>query len=248
MSEPVTTMTSSSIAVSKTASQAEAENIFRNIAEIDENILTQEAFVKWFVGYQNKQAAPATAASTNKRPASELTAEAPVAAFTSAKKAKSNTGLAVPAGALQQVPAAQTKTLVKGFVTDLKKSIKTKKFYNYGSTEECTAECVMSPEVFNSIFGLVGTVPPETKVSSVVTTKQLSVTDLACVFGEQLVGLTAQTYSRPRSFQKQFKTGSADLVVSSASLYYSKNTMACKVKFMVSSESNGSSEVYFGWM
>ena len=61
-----------------------------------------------------------------------------------AKKAKKTTETAeivVP----EKLSAAKKGALLKSIVTSLKNSIKSKKFYDHGTTEECSAECVMSP-------------------------------------------------------------------------------------------------------
>ena len=60
-----------------------------------------------------------------------------------AKKAKktTETETALPG----KLSGASKDELLKSIITALKNSIKNKKFYDHGTTEECSAECMMSP-------------------------------------------------------------------------------------------------------
>ena len=61
-----------------------------------------------------------------------------------AKKTTETTEIVVP----EKLSAAKKGAFLKSIVTSLKNSIKSKKFYDHGTTEECSAECVMSPGLF----------------------------------------------------------------------------------------------------
>ena len=87
-------------------------------------------------------------------------------------------------------------------------------------------------------FALAGT----PKKSSVLTTKVLSQADVEKVFGAAITGLQVSTFSRPRSFQKQYKTGSFPARVSRATVVYSSNTQTCKVKAAVTTSGDGSDD------
>ena len=76
-----------------------------------------------------------------------------------AKKAKKTTEttateIDVPA----KLSSAKKSALLKSIVTSLQSSIKSKKFYDHDTTEECSAECVMSPGSFATIIQFIITI------------------------------------------------------------------------------------------
>jgi hypothetical protein len=230
-------------------------------------LISFEKFSAWYIPYftavGSKRSAEAgddstgvatTAAKKPKQPskkaatANSSSSTDPVAAGPSA--ASASTGVATTS-----LPAARRNALLKAIVTSLKSAIKSKKWYsNDGDLEECTGETVMMEEEFKSIFSSVGNLLAEVgkdgqeKKSSVVTNKTLRKDDLTSIFGTQLDGISVSTYNKPRNFQKQYKTGKANLVVSSAHLNYSKNTQTCKIKFSLhcSGSYGGLMDVIYG--
>jgi hypothetical protein len=148
------------------------------------------------------------------------------------KKAKGTLG-ETSLGAKATLTASKRNAFLKSIMTSTKKSIKEKKFYDYGSSNEVNGETVMSPAEFEAVFGAVGTVPSDTKPSKVVTMKELSADDIRVVFGSLAEGITSMTYNKPMqgTFAKQFKMGSVNVSLSGGTLQYSTNTQTCKIKF-----------------
>jgi hypothetical protein len=210
--------------------------IFDSIAV--DGAITYDAFAAWFEPY-NK-------AASLKRPNPPAHTGIDAAAGPSAKKAKSTapsaaaSAVGLPPPAPSRAPAAvskpakgKTTALLKGIIAKAKTVIKTKKFYNFGSTNEVAGETVMSHAEFDAIFGAVGTVPADVKTSDVVTVKYLSENDIKTVFGSLAEGITSMSYNKPRPgrFEKQKKTGSVGVTFQSGMLHYSSNTQNCKIKF-----------------
>ena len=166
-----------------------------------------------------------------------------------AKKAAKDVVVAVPTSSSSSgsgsVPMAKKTALLKALVHGLKASIKSKKWYAHGGMDECAGESPMSPEEFKCMFGALGTAivsvnkDGEKKKSSVVTNKSLSEVEVKALFGKLIEGLSTETFNKPQSFSKQFKTGKADLSVSGASLTYSSNTQTLKMKFVVRNQGSG---------
>jgi hypothetical protein len=191
--------------------------------------VTLEKFTKWYCKDYKEQLEKGRREVESENFAKRMRMTAP-AAPASAAKAVAAAPKMTPAKEKKMIESRK-QVVLKGLVTSLKTGIKSKKFYAYGSSEVVPAEVAASPEDFQLIFGSVGTVPSDAKPSKVVTVKNLSGEDIESVFGTMLNNLSTQTYSSPRNFQKQYKTGSAKLTVCSASLHYSTNTATLKVKF-----------------
>ena len=130
-------------------------------------------------------------------------------------------------------------------MASLKTNLKTKKFYNYGTTEECNGETVLSPSEFAIIFQNIGApdIPLDKtgapKKSKVITYLKCTAEENTTVFGKLLENITVDTYNRPYNFQKQFKTGKAEVDVRGSTLQYSSNTQTLKMKFTCKSKGMG---------
>ena len=207
-----------------------------------------DSFQTWFISYTNVKG------KIGKKRSIDGTLEN---STSSNKKPKNRASIApkttvdLTAGPSQAVKArkitsSRKTALLKCVISGLKTSIKTKKFYQYGSNEECS-EVVLNESEFLELFGSIGSIPATAKVSNVVTIKSLTSEEVATLFGTLITGMKTPTFSEPRSFQKQQKTGSAVVSVRNASLHYSKNTSMCKIKFMVSSGLSAGAAGDFHW-
>eukprot|EP00656_Telonema_subtile_P046303 TRINITY_DN52690_c0_g1_i1.p1 TRINITY_DN52690_c0_g1~~TRINITY_DN52690_c0_g1_i1.p1 ORF type:complete len:132 (+),score=42.91 TRINITY_DN52690_c0_g1_i1:39-434(+) len=65
----------------------------------------------------------------------------------------------------------------------------------------------------------------------VLTTFNLDKAQVEAAFGDLIKTLKVQTWSRPRSFQKSWKTGSTEISINSAEGKYSKGTSVLTLKF-----------------
>ena len=201
--------------------ESEAKKAFLSIS--DENgLVTLEKFTEWYKTFTK---------SLNTKAPKVSSADAP-------QETKLTTG--------------KRASLLRSLVSGLKSSLKKKKFYSSSfSGEEVTGEAVISEPDFKMIFDLYGTAvqvlnPDGTeKKSSVVSSKRLEKTDIDSIFGSLVQGITVPTFSYPRNFCKQYKTGKASIIVVSAIVNYSKNTQNCKIKFSVTTSSGSSSEGIF---
>jgi len=210
----------------------DAQKVFDSLK--DENgVVNGAAFVTWYVS---------AGIGSKKRTADGLSSSSSSSSSSSGAPAAKKAALG-DAGVLTE---AKKKALLKGLVASLKTAIKAKKFYNHGGSEECTVDAVMAPSEFHAMFGALGNVLAKVdkegkvkKESAVVTNKHLSEGDVAGLFGTLLGELKVNTFSKPRSFEKQVKTGSEVLTVGDASLTYSNNTQTLKMKIKVSNEGTG---------
>ena len=116
-------------------------------------------------------------------------------------------------------------------------TMKSKKFYESGSTCGCLAEFIMTQGEFQQIFGNIGEVDETKKKSTVVTNLKLTAAQMKIVFGNTLDDIKTQTYSEPRFMRKQYKTGSQNVSIGWTQLSYSKNTNKCKLRISVSTKS-----------
>ena len=196
----------------------EGETIYNKLLAEGNNNITREHFINWFVSYKQKMKNEAAA---SKR-ASGATISQPALKLTASKR----------------------KAILKAVKSTLRKGITAKKFYNYGSSNTCNAQALMSPFEFQEIFGAVGG-DAGSSSSSVVTKKWLKKEDVENIFGALFEGMKTKTFNRPRMMRKQYSTGSQPVTVHSGELTYSKNTNNCKFKFQVSNQ--GSDDGYGGY-
>ena len=212
-----------------------ARQIYDSLVD-EQGKISYEVFKNWFDNYQP---------NSKKRTIMELMSPNEVRVATPAVN-KPKAAKVTPSQTISTISLtnAKRKALLKSFIAGLKKSIKEKKFYVGGSREECASEVVMSPSEFEEIFGSHGTVPAETKPSNVVVIKNLHENEVKEIFGDLLEGITTQTFSQPRAFSKQYKTGSVPCTIGKANLHFSKNTSNCKIKFVVHAE--GDEDSYSG--
>lgn len=192
--------------------------------------ISYEKFSVWFNSYSKKRKSSVQEDGSSNRKVKKTTVNV-----------GSNITTLVAPSISSSLSSARKTALLKSLVTSLKASIKTKKFYQHGSTEECAAEAVLNESEFVALFGSIGSIPLGAKESNVVTIKSLTDVEVKSLFGALVNGIKTQTFSNPRSFQKQYKTGSEELSVGRAHVTYSKNTSLCKIKFSVNNEGTGGS-------
>lgn len=96
----------------------------------------------------------------------------------------------------------------------------------------------MDPADFASLFRSHPSVAL-TASSGVLTTFSLSSAQITAVFGDAIGSIKVPTFSRPRSFQKGYKTGDATLGFASAEGKYSKGTSTLTLKFRVHAGGGG---------
>lgn len=219
-------------------------NSIKNDPDVDH--ITFDKFNEWYPEYLKKiQSLPAqTPLHPVPLPVTASSAKRGVQLnLTEPKVKKSKT---IEENVPETLSAGKKTALLKAIANSLKSSIKGKKFYNYGSGEECSGEAVMSPSEFNAIFGSIGTVElPVDKsgaakpLSKVVALKNFTTAEVEALFGKLLEKITVDVYNRPRSFEKQIKTGKSDITISTSSLQYSSNTQTCKMKFACKSQGSG---------
>lgn len=203
-------------------------NSIKNDPDVDH--ITFDKFNEWYPEYLKKIQSLPPAQTPVPVPVTSSAKRGVQLNLTEPKVKKSKT---VEENVPETLSAGKKTALLKAIANSLKSSIKGKKFYNYGSGEECSGEAVMSPSEFNAIFGSIGTLElPVDKsgaakpLSKVVALKNFTTAEAEALFGKLLEKITVDVYNRPRSFEKQIKTGKSDITISTFSLQYSSNKHA----------------------
>jgi hypothetical protein len=179
--------------------RSEAKAAYDSLA--DENGVIREVdFIQWFIKSESKGVKRTLEATSS-------TASVSASAGPAAKKPKATpiSGALPPFTLAPIMNAARKKALLKGLVTTLKASIKSKKWYSDASIEDCNSETVMSEVEFQSLFGNIGKAKADAKASSVVIAKTFTSEETAQLFGALLSGLKTMTYNKPRNFSKQVR-------------------------------------------
>jgi len=182
--------------------------------------VTEETFVTWYCANHNRK--------SQKRAVDQV--DNPSSAPVQKRQATSTASLALPKG--------KKTALLKGIVAGLKKGVKAKKWH-CGDSETIINTTVCDSLEFPALF-------PDASFSSsggLVTTFSLNTEMLKSAFGNLITGIKVQTFNRPRSFQKSYKTGSQEVTLSSAECKYSKGTSNLTLKFSVTC---GGGHDYFG--
>ena len=207
----------------QTQGRANAETLADSLVDTASGAISRDAFVAWYmsnyssftkdsVGVKRKKGQPLdeNSSSGNKK---------------RKKKAASSD--------IDELTKKRRTALLKAVKSSLRKGITSKKFYEYGSGNECPSEVLMTMGEFNALLGNVGKRVGNT-ASKTVFKRDLSADDVAALFGDLLKGMQTKTFSAPRFMCKQRKTGKQDIDVGSAFVSFSSNTNKCKMKFVVS--------------
>ena len=192
----------------------QARTEFDMMGPNENDLVSFDSFSKWFLARLDKEAALSAAESSvsKKRPAGS----SPPTESSASKKAKAAAGQSAPAppatasstpkapGSASEtpLPAGKKVAMLKQMVAALKNSIKEKKFYNFGSLHDCSAEGIMTEAEFAALFGSLGTPKaPKTKtdargaikiVKSILVERNLTAAQVAGLFvdakGASLLG------------------------------------------------------------
>ena len=219
-----------------------AEEVFISLAN-EEGKIEKEKFVNWynekFPSTQPKKRGrpPASTSTSTSTPTStpiSTTTPTPTTTPTTTptKKARTPSNEPVTDPAFKMTAVARASRL-KTLVSDLKKSIKSKKFYaGYDARpNECVAEVSLSPAEYHYLFDAFGALIPASQPHSKVINRTYTSYDLTSLFGTTISSLKSQCYSMPRNFSKQHKCGSQPISLLNASSSYSLNSERVKFKF-----------------
>jgi hypothetical protein len=172
----------------------EAQRIFDSLKDA-QGIVTLENFSTWFEDFvkeNKKRKASASEEEGTVGTAGTAGGQAKKASPSGPSSSSSAGASAIVSGKKSKKSASPLSSLLSSFVIGLKKEIKTKKFYTYSTTQECTVDAIMTPQDFFELFG------GEKKAKSVISERTLNDTQIGTTFGSQLTGLSGPQFNTPR--------------------------------------------------